>query len=367
MLRVDAEQALAFRAARTGLAERVDDLAAAAACPMSDFARDGALLALAARAKDVTRERYLEAVDAGELVLAHVVRGAIHALRPVDHPRFGRAVLASDDAELGAQLGQQVQRLVAEHGLRATDALAEVTSATADALRRAGALTKDELHAALRSRVREELMPWCRSCASHHVAPMLWRWATVAAGARLDRDRRYVLRAAPPPAPPAADALRGFLRAYGPARPADAAAWTGMARPQAKRVWAGVQDQLAEVELVGARAWALREDLEDLASPPPIGGCRLLPPGDPHLQAPNRPLLAPDDALRKRLFRPVASPGAVLHDGRLAGTWRARAKGRTRTEVTVEALTPVPRAELEAEALRIAELRGAPDLVLVVA
>ena len=42
-------------------------LAEAAACPASDFARDAALLALAARAEDVTREAYDHAVDAGDL------------------------------------------------------------------------------------------------------------------------------------------------------------------------------------------------------------------------------------------------------------------------------------------------------------
>ena len=94
-------------------------------------------------------------------------------------------------------------------------------------------------------------------------------------------------------------------------------------------------------------------------------GVRLLPPGDPYLQKPNRPLLAPDAALRKKLFRPVASPGAVLVDGRLAGFWRAKAKGKT-TELTVEKLTRFKRSDLEDEARRVAHLRGAADVVLAV-
>ena len=53
--RMDADQILAFRLARSGLAVRgARDPAAAAACPASDFARDAALLALAARADGVT-------------------------------------------------------------------------------------------------------------------------------------------------------------------------------------------------------------------------------------------------------------------------------------------------------------------------
>jgi len=53
---VQAEQILAFRLARSGLAARdATDLAAAAACPASDFTRDAALLALAARHEGLTR------------------------------------------------------------------------------------------------------------------------------------------------------------------------------------------------------------------------------------------------------------------------------------------------------------------------
>jgi hypothetical protein len=67
--------------------------------------------------------------------------------------------------------------------------------------------------------------------------------------------------------------------------------------------------------------------------------------------------------VRKRLFRPVASPGAVLQDGGLAGIWRARRKGR-RTELEVEQLRRLPRDELEQEAHRLAELRGDERLEL---
>src|SRR4051795_10855375 len=109
---MDADQVLAFRLARSGLAARdARGLAAAAACPASDFARDAALLALAARADGVTREAYDAAVDAGRLVVPHVARGAIHALAPGDHALYGRALIARDDADLAAQLGQQVKRL----------------------------------------------------------------------------------------------------------------------------------------------------------------------------------------------------------------------------------------------------------------
>jgi Winged helix DNA-binding domain len=363
---VDAEQVLAFRLARSGLAARgAHGLAEAAACPASDFARDAALLALAARAKNLSRAVYETAVDDGELVVAHIVRGAIHALAPGDLPLYGRALIARDDGELAEQLGQQVKRLAVAKGFAPSDALEEVVNATKAALANGRALGKNELHEELRARVSPDLMPWCRGCGSHHVAPMLWRYATVKAGVRLDSERRY--RSAKLGRTPAASgAVRRFLGFYGPAGPGDFADWTGLARPHANRLWSQLAGELAEVRVGRATAWILTEDKGALESPPAAEGFRLLPPGDPYLQKPNRPLLARDPELRKRLFRPVGSPGAVLREGRLAGLWRAKAKGR-KLELTVERLGRLRRGELEAEAQRVAELRGAAEGVLILA
>jgi hypothetical protein len=361
---VQPDQILAFRLARSGLAARdAGGLAEAAACPASDFAHGAALLALAARLEGLTRERYDEAADSGELVVAHIVRGAIHALAPQDLALYGRALIARDDDELGQQLGRQVQRLAVEKDFAPTDALEEVAEATEDALRGGRALGKNALHDALRERVRADLMPWCKGCKSHHVAPMLWRYASVKAGARLDSERRYVL-GKPGRAPAAAEAVRRFLRFYGPATSGDFAEWAGLSKPHAERLWAQVEGDLDEAAVGKRSAWALRDDMAVLGSPPPAAGIRLIPPGDPYLQKPNRALLAPDAELRKRLFRPVASPGAVLKDGRLAGLWRAKAKGR-KAEIAVERLGRLARRDVEEEAQRIAGLRGASEAILV--
>jgi hypothetical protein len=363
---MDVDQVLAFRLARCGLAIRdARDLAEAAACPASDFAREAALVALAARAESVSREAYDGAVDAGDLVVAHIVRGAIHALAPGDLALYGRALIARDDGELGAQLGRQVQRLAAEKGFAPTDALEEVAAATKDSLARGRSLDKNALHEELRARVHADLMPWCSGCGSYHVAPMLWRYATVKAGVRLDSQRRYTM-GAPGRTPAAGEAVRRFLGFYGPATPADFAEWAGLARTHAQRVWDGVAGELAEVRVGKSTGWLLTEDMGALESPPAAQGVRLLPPGDPYLQKPNRPLLAPDAELRKRLFRPVASPGAVFRDGRLTGLWRVKAKGR-KAELTVERLGRLARGHLEEEAQRVAQLRGAAEAAVVLA
>ena len=364
---VDVDQVLAFRLARSGLAEPGRrGLADAAACPASDFAPDAALLALATRSEGVSAEVYRGAVDAGDLVVAHVVRGAIHAVAPGDFALYGRALVARDDDELAVQLGGQVKRLAAEKKFAPSDALEEVATATHDALGNGRKLDRTGLHAELRERVSADLMPWCRGCGSHHVAPMLWRYATVEAGVRLDSERRY-RQGKPGRTPTASEAVRRFLGFYGPARLADFAEWAGLAKPHAQRLWDEVSGDLVEARVGKTEGWLMGDDTGALESPPAAQGVRLLPPGDPYLQKPNRSLLAPDAELRKRLFRPVASPGAVLLDGRLAGLWRVKAKGKRRAQLTVEALRRIPRADLEEQATRVAELRGAAGVELVLA
>ncbi len=363
---MDAEQILAFRLARSGLASRdARNLSAAAACPASDFAHDAALLALAARRDGVTREAFDDAADAGKvLVLAHVIRGAIHAIAPGEFALYGRALLATDDDELGKQLGQQVAKLSKSKRFAPADALDEVAAATKDALARGRKLDKNELHQALRERVSKDLMPWCKGCGSHHVAPMLWRFGGIEAGVRLDSERRYLL-GKPGRKPAASKAVERFLHFYGPATAGEFADWTGVARPHAERLWEKADGNLEEVELGKRAAFAAKGDLQQLDSPPSARGVRLIPPGDPYLQPPNRPLLAPDAALKKRLFRPVASPGAVLKDGRLVGLWRAKAKAK-KAEFSIEKLGRISRKDVEEEAQRIAALRGAAEAVVVV-
>jgi hypothetical protein len=362
---VQREQILAFRAARQGLTDRdVRPLAEAAACPASDFQSGSALLAIAARTPDVTRERYDRATDSGELAVAHSLRGALHATTPEHSLLFGRALVADDPAELLEQLGEQVKQVLGEHGLDPREALDEVTRASADALAQRSALDKNELLEELRGRVRKELMPWCKGCRSHHVMPMLWRYALVLLGARRTSSRSYVL-GEPGETPRAAEAVRRFLGFYGPATREDLQGWAGLGRAQTRRLWGQVEEELVEVELDGRRAYLLARDRRELDSPPAISGLRLLPPGDPFLQRPNRAVLVPDAETRKRAFRPVASPGVVLQDGGAAGLWRARARGK-RLELTVDEIAPIDRDALEAEVELVARLRETEGAVLAV-
>ena len=297
---------------------------------------------MAARLEGLTRERYREAVDRGrELVLAHVVRGAIHAQAPDDLALFGRALVARDDGELGQQLGRQVQHLAAAEGFAPTDALDQVAEATKDALSGGRALGKNELHEELRERVGAHLMPWCKGCKSHHVAPMLWRYASVKAGARLDSERRYVL-GRPGRAPAASQAVRRFLHFYGPATSGDFADWAGLARSHAERLWQDVEGDLDEV-LVGRRsAWALSDDAAALASPPPAAGIRLIPPGDPYLQKPNRALLAADSRAAQAVVPAGGKPwrGAQGRPARRPVARQGQGRARPRSPSSVSGASP---------------------------
>ncbi len=170
----------------------------------------------------------------------------------------------------------------------------------------------------------------------------------------------------PGSSPPGSQVVRRFLGFHGPAKPGDFSEWAGLAKVHAQRLWDEVAGDLVEVRVGRSRGWIIRDDVDALEAPPAASGIRPLPAGDPYLQKANRFLLAPDPELRRRLFRPVASPGAVLSDGRLAGLWRARAKG-AKVEVTVEALSRLARSDVSAEAQRVAGLRGAAEAVFALA
>ena len=350
-MKAGAAQARAFRLAGHHLHERTRDIAAAAATGLQDTPPGAALLALAARA-DATPS----ALD--ELVIVQSIRGAPLAVAPADVAVFTAGLEPPDEAAARTLIGSAAKTLGDMPALEALDRMSDaVAGSLAD-----GPLERDAFHQALRERLPDELLWWCRGCGSHHAHPSLWR-ATGVRGvlAIAGREGRTAIFAAPPPAPrvedPGAELARRYLRAYGPTRPALLAAWAGIHGSHAKALWARA-GELAEVDLEGSRAWILAEDASALADPPAARGVRLLPNLDPLHAAKDRELLVPDAALRKRIWKVLGGPGAVLVDGALAGLWRPARKGR-RLIVRVEPLGDLPRDALAVEAERVAPFRGA--------
>ena len=106
----------------------------------------------------------------------------------------------------------------------------------------------------------------------------------------------------------------------------------------------------------------LAEDLDELVATDdaPVTGTRLLGPFDLYLQLHDRALLVPVDAHRKDLWRSLGRPGAILHEGEIVGTWRARAK-KTSLAVAATAWTTLrapARDVVEVRAERLAHHRG---------
>ena len=359
-MEVGREQALAYRVAAHNLHRRLPAGSAeeaAAVAGLQDLPPGLAPIALAARVEGSRPE------DMDELVIVYAFRGASIAVPRADLAVFTTALDPPDEAAARAQLGSATDSLD-EAGVGALDALDRVSAAVADALAD-GPLERDDFHQALRDRLPAELLWWCRGCQSHHVHPLLWR-ATGIKGvlAVAERRGRVTVFGAPPEAPevddPAAELVRRFLHAYGPATRTELAGWAGIAPDHARGLLARVEGELAEVELAGRRALILAADADRLADPPAASGVRLLPGYDPYLDQRDRDTLLPDRELRARVRRPIGNPGVVLVDGDLAGLWRPAKKGR-RLVLTVEPVTPAARraAEaIEAEAALVAPHRG---------
>ena len=360
-LRLTRRQALAFRVVRHHLHERLGSAGApdAAVVGLQDTPPGTAALSLAARA-DVTPDAL------GELVLVPSVRGAPLAVARQDLAVFTAGLAPPDEAAAKVVVGNAWKSLDA---ITAMDALDRVSEAVHDSLRD-GPLARDDFHQALRERLPGELLWWCKGCDSHHVHPSLWR-ATGIRGvlAIVGREGRSAVFGLPPKSravkDPGAELARRFLCAYGPARPKLFAAWAGLATTHANGLWERA-GELVEVDLDGTRSWALAEDEPALADRPTIGGMRLLANLDPLNAARDRELLVPDAAVRKRIWKVLGGPGAVLVRGELGGLWRASKKGR-KLLVTVEPLGKLARTaqdELAAEAERIAPFRGAASAEL---
>lgn len=160
------------------------------------------------------------------------------------------------------------------------------------------------------------------------------------------------------------------LRAHGPTTPAGLARWLGVAASDAAAWWDLVVDDVVRVAVDGSPRWLLAEDRDALeaARAGTIDGVRLLPPGDPLLQAPDREVLVPDRTHQRRLWRALHAPGALLVDGEVVGTWRGRRRSG-HLEVAVEPfhpLIPAANAAVEEAAQALALARDGTEATVTV-
>jgi len=136
--------------------------------------------------------------------------------------------------------------------------------------------------------------------------------------------------------------LRRYLQAFGPATPADFAAWTGIPLSDVREIWAREEADIVSVSVEGWSAAVLRDDLRTLkraeSTPPPV---RLLPYFDTFILGHKTREHLVAARHHKRVYRTAGwiAPVVLVH-GRVVGVWaHAREQNRLRVRVTMFAPT----------------------------
>ncbi|MFD5101452.1 DNA glycosylase AlkZ-like family protein [Streptomyces albidochromogenes] len=294
--------------------------------------------------------------------LVWTFRGAPHLHRRGGLPALAAALWPLDDADATARIDTAVIKEGARLGTEAfrvtAEAFRDVVSAP---------MPKGEVSTSVSRAVPRSLTYWCEPCGARHISGLLFQQAGVfgAIGVRPEGGRTVLVPLETRyPVPATASGTAGLVRAYlrflGPATPAEVAKYLGTRAGVVKAVW---PDDLAEVVVDGRKTWLPAGDLDALLAARSQRLVRLLPPGDPFLQARDRELVVPDKRRRQEIWRAVGGPGALLAGTEITGTWRARAAERG-IEVTVTPFGPLSvavRRELEVEAATVASARGADE------
>jgi hypothetical protein len=158
-----------------------------------------------------------------------------------------------------------------------------------------------------------------------------------------------------------ADLAHRYLRAYGPARPEDFAAWSGLPLGEARRGWSQLGKAAMELDTPSGTMWLPASAQRSQATRGPT--VRLLPAFDGLWLGYRDGLAAVAPAQRKQIYPGggVIRP-SVLVDGQPVGTWTRRAKGKA-IEVTVDLfteLTPESHAGLTAAVTDLGRFLGRP-------
>ena len=165
-------QVVAFRLERLGLRKRARDLRAAVGeVGLPDFPPGAALAALAPRLAAPSHGALENAFEARSVVRMRAMRGAPIVARTEDYDVFAHGVLPRDEPSMRAFIGGAGKSVDAA-SLSALEAVEVVTYEAARALSQQP-LDRDALHAELRNRVPQGLLPYCRTCDTQHVHPSL--------------------------------------------------------------------------------------------------------------------------------------------------------------------------------------------------
>ena len=362
MLSLDRQQVIGYRVAAQGL---LRDGSSVAKLAVLDFGvqdtSGSARLSLDARLARPTPVP-------SSVALAWTLRGAPHLHRRRDLDRLAGALWPLSDADALSRVDASGRmRKAGISGLDgfnlALDALRTIVTAPTG---------KGAASTALTAATPDGMHRYCRACQATHVFEMVLRMPTLQAGIELEPGTAppvLVPRSgAASPHGPDVTALQGLIRSYltllGPGTDADVADYLGARRADLVEVW---PDDLVEVSVEGRQGWLPAEAVAAARRrrrAPRL--TRLLGGFDPYLQARDRDLIVPDRAVQKTLWPILGRPGVLFVDGEVVGTWRPRS-AKARLDITVDAFAPLPpsvRDEVEAEAARVAAVRGAADVAV---
>ncbi|EWM13122.1 hypothetical protein KUTG_03426 [Kutzneria sp. 744] len=357
---VSRDQVLWYRVRQQGLL-RDSEEPAVLDIGLQDTQAGSAKLALAARTTGPV------SLDGYEL--AWTLRGAPYHHRPGELRRWAGELWPWSDTDARARLMWQKSRTVTD-GLSAL----ETYRLIAESMRQV--VTKPMTKGAASAEVTKLMPPGqlkdCPACKATHVYEQPFRLGALPGGIRLRAGETGLLLEPLPkrgPIPTKSTNPHGlvhrYLRFLGPATPTEVAKWLDTSTANVRDIW---PDDLAEVSMDGRRAWLPEGNVDELLDCDRVELVRLLPAMDPFLQARDHDLLVPDKAEQKALWTVLGNPGALLVDGQIGGMWRARLVGRKKLEVTVTSfdadIDPSLRDDVQAEADRIAEVRGVPTAVV---
>jgi hypothetical protein len=388
--KVSKSEAIAFRLGAQNLLERADASelpTVTGRCGIQNSPPGSALLALHARAQDMTQELFDAAVsEEKSVVQTWGMRGAPYFIPTVDAAVFTTGVLPpTEDAMrhflLGA--GPDVDRL----GMSLTEAV-ELTGAEIRGVLSGRRLAINELGAELAQRIAHSLPRRQRGlwneegphakgqplgeAVVHFCLRILTLQQVVCFAPRVGNKAPFVLtdewfgHPIPDTDPTAvrAELLRRYLHCYGPSTRAGFAAWLGVQVGDTGPWWSLVEDELTPVAYRGT-AWMLTDDLAALRSAPTTRGVRLLPPRDAYTQLRDRETVV-EKKYHRDVWKTSGDPGTVLADGTIIGTWRPRKSGRKLT-IAVKTFTALPsrhKTAVQSEAELVGPLRNASSVTV---
>lgn len=358
----------ALRLLRHGLAEPVARARlaeqAGAVCGIHAQVMSAAELAIGLRVRDVTRADVRRALwEERTLVKTFGPRGTLHLLPSAELGLWTRALAAVPSAGGGQAEGVRLSGEQLEAVVGAIDGALDgerLTLAQLDAavVERAGRWAGERVLPAFGSNVARwrQAIPTAANrgvlCfgpddgrARTYVHPRSWLRGVVRVSEKRASD----------------ELLRRYLRAYGPATPAQFARWLSTRAEWARERFDALAGELREVHVGGSSGWLLREDAELLDERP--RGVRLLPYFDPFVVGchPRERIFPPAAAARALRNGQAGNFPVLLIDGVVAGVWSQRRRGR-RLDLTVEPLRRLPRVRrrpLDEAGERVAAILGA--------